>query len=303
MMSMGESDCAESAAIPEGQYIYVSPLGDDGWSGRLADPAADRSDGPFRTLARAVKDLKPGWTCFLRAGVYREILRPETGGADGRPIIFRNYLDEVAVISGADPLGAWTDEGDGIFSAPMDWNLNDQNQVFGDGAMLTEARWPHNSGSLFQPIRAKATTGTMSSLTDPTLPGGEDAWKGALLWCAGGDKWICWSEKIERYDAATHTLFFKMSTPQHWYEVRPGSSYVLMGLRSSLGAPGEWWYDAEQRRMLLIPPKGSDIAKLSVEAKRRLDCIDLSGMVNVQIIGLRFRSGGVRTDEKTCAIR
>src|SRR5688500_7359180 len=33
--------------------FYVSPDGDDLWSGRLAEPAADGSDGPVATLAAA----------------------------------------------------------------------------------------------------------------------------------------------------------------------------------------------------------------------------------------------------------
>src|SRR5438093_529874 len=41
---------------------FVSPLGDDRWSGTKADPSADRTDGPFATLARAqaaVRQAKP----------------------------------------------------------------------------------------------------------------------------------------------------------------------------------------------------------------------------------------------------
>ena len=33
--------------------VYVSPAGDDRWSGRLAEPNAAHNDGPFATLARA----------------------------------------------------------------------------------------------------------------------------------------------------------------------------------------------------------------------------------------------------------
>ena len=33
--------------------FYVAPTGDDAWSGGLPQADAARSDGPFRTLARA----------------------------------------------------------------------------------------------------------------------------------------------------------------------------------------------------------------------------------------------------------
>ncbi len=32
---------------------YVSPLGNDNWSGSLADPSEDGTDGPFETFTRA----------------------------------------------------------------------------------------------------------------------------------------------------------------------------------------------------------------------------------------------------------
>ena len=41
--------------------LYVAPSGNDAWSGRLAAPAADRTDGPLATLAgarQAVRKLK-----------------------------------------------------------------------------------------------------------------------------------------------------------------------------------------------------------------------------------------------------
>jgi hypothetical protein len=33
--------------------LYVSPNGNDSWSGRLASPNRTRTDGPFATLERA----------------------------------------------------------------------------------------------------------------------------------------------------------------------------------------------------------------------------------------------------------
>ena len=38
--------------------IFVSPQGDDGWSGRLSEPNGEHSDGPFATLERARDELR-----------------------------------------------------------------------------------------------------------------------------------------------------------------------------------------------------------------------------------------------------
>lgn len=283
-----------------GSDIYVSTEGNDGWSGGLPAPAGN--DGPLKTIGRAAEIIRPGQTCHIRGGTYRETLKPARSGEPGRPIIFASYKDEEVVISGADILSGWTREEDEVHSAPMAWDLKDQNQLFADGVMLQEARWP-KGGTLLQPVRAAAESGTENSLADPNIPGGKDAWKGALLWCAGGDRWVCWSEEVTGYDADKHALSFTMKTPKHWYTVRKDSPYVLMGVRSALQAPGEWWYDSEKQQMLLIPPEGTDLSKSAVEAKRRLHCIDLSGISNVGIVGIRFRSGGVMTDGRTENVR
>jgi hypothetical protein len=286
--------------------FYVAFDGNDAWSGQLSEANATRTDGPFRTLARAAQELGPGDTCLLRQGVYRETLRPLRSGEPTRPIVFRSFPGETALLTAADELSGWTTESDGIFSASMDWDLEDQNQVFAADAMLDEARWPHRGeGDLLHPQRAAAASGSMTSLHDPELDraAGDASLEGALLWCAGGDRWICWSEKIERYEPATQTIHFTMPTMSHWYEVRPGSRYVLMGLRSFLNAPGEWWYDEDRQRLLIIPPAGCDLAKTTIEAKRRADCIDLSGRQHVTVEGIHFRAGGVKTDADTVGIR
>ncbi|MHC4200214.1 MAG: hypothetical protein ACYSU0_09505, partial [Planctomycetota bacterium] len=217
------------AAVPAagaGASLYVSPEGNDGWSGRTPAPNKARTNGPFRTLARAAKAAGPGDTCFIREGVYNEILRPARSGTGRNPITFRNFWNETPVISGADPVTGWKREEDGVYSAPVGWDLGHQNQVFAGGhdggTMLTEARWPTNTGTLLKPVRARVQSGTGTTITDPKLPGGENAWKGALLWCAGGSEWICWTARVTAYNARTHTLTFDQEKKK-WYRPRKGN--------------------------------------------------------------------------------
>ncbi len=270
---------------------FVSPDGSD------TNPGSETH--PFRTFAKVSAVLQPGDSCVLRGGVYRETLRPGRSGTASQPIVFRAADGETAVISGADVLSEWRTEGGGLWSASMPWDLEDQNQLFCNGAMLSEARWPHNpAGSLLQPPRATAKTGTTATLTDPELPGGADAWSGALLWCCGGYKWICWAARVTGFDPATRTLTFDAEYPQkNWYTPREGSEYVLMGSRAALGAPGQWWYDRASRRVWLCPPTATTPATMLVEAKARLTAIDLRNREHIHLHGLRFRAGGLLTDD------
>lgn len=288
---------------PEGQpmQFHVAPNGNDAWSGTLPQANADRTDGPFQTLGHAASVLQPGDALWLGDGIYREVLRPNLSGTDEAPITIRNLPDQNPLISGLAPLTDWREEGDGIWSAPMLWSLGHMNQLFADGEMLTEARWPNNTGTLFQPTRAKAAAGSFDTLTDPALPGGQDFWKGALLWCAGGASWHCWAREVTGYDDATHTLTFTPAFPQddRWYRPRAGNHYVLMGVRAALDAPGEWWFDQEARRVLLIPPDGRDPNTMLVEAKQRATVIDLADRSHIRLIGFAFRGGGLNTNSNS----
>src|SRR5512137_188666 len=70
--------------------FYVATNGNDAWSGRVAQPGADRKDGPFATLPAALKAARQarqsgnaagGINLWLRGGVYElpepVVLTPE----------------------------------------------------------------------------------------------------------------------------------------------------------------------------------------------------------------------------------
>ena len=290
LLAIGASCTAGSSAT---EY-FVSPAGsDDGPGSRQR---------PFATIRKATSALHPGDRCFLREGVYREALRPARSGTPDNVITFSSYRDERAIISGADSITGWKGEDNGIYSAPMPWSLDDGNQVFSSGAMLTEACWPDaGKEHLFKPHRAVASGGSTNTVTCDDIPGPVDAWNGAQLWCAGGKAWICWSAAVTGYDADTHTLTFDQPKTR-WYTPRKGNRFVLRGVRRALDAPGEWLYDADGQRLLLIPPEGADPGGLVIEAKRRRDAMDLSGRSHIDIHGIEFRAGGIRTDKNSSHI-
>ena len=101
---------AETAFAPTGRTLVVD--------GARGDDRGDGSAGrPWRTITRAtgVGVLRPGDAVLIRAGTYREAVRPRVGGTgpDAR-ITFAAYPGERVVISGADPADdGWTPAGSG----------------------------------------------------------------------------------------------------------------------------------------------------------------------------------------------
>ena len=292
-----------SRAAADGNVYYVSPGGDDGWSGRLADANAGHTDGPWKTLAKACAVVRPGDTCRLREGVYREMLKPLRSGTAEAPIVFEAQADEAVLLSGADPVGGWEAAGEGLFKAPLAWDLADENQLFAGAAMLTEARWPNIQGTLLRPTRAFVVSGSANTIVDPKLPGGDDFWKGAVVWCAGGHRWYCWSAAVTAFDSQTKTLTFERSQPDKWYTPRQGNEYVLMGVRNALDAEGEWWFDRAGKVLWLKPPGGQDPNTLRIEAKRRIYTMDFSGRAHIHVAGIQFRAGGILTDANSHHLR
>ncbi|NQT12464.1 MAG: hypothetical protein HQ582_06940 [Planctomycetes bacterium] len=77
--------CFASLGLAQPPTFYVSPHGDDAWSGRLPQASTEKTDGPLATLERArdaIRALKssgglPEAGCIveLRGGVY-ELAKP-----------------------------------------------------------------------------------------------------------------------------------------------------------------------------------------------------------------------------------
>jgi len=113
--------CAEavaaSAAIAPRADFYVSASGNDEWSGRLCEPNADASDGPFATLRRArdavrrLSDKDREVTVLIRGGTYRLAKPVVFSLADSAPrghrITYAAYPGEKPVFSSAVPIEDW----------------------------------------------------------------------------------------------------------------------------------------------------------------------------------------------------
>ena len=115
-------DQAARPAVPGGD-LYVSLNGNDAWSGRLADPNAGGTDGPFATIDAALKIAREARKTSavkinLRGGTYflerPLMLTPETASVEfkdrrgrtrlsGRPLVFAAYKEEKPVLSVSSP--------------------------------------------------------------------------------------------------------------------------------------------------------------------------------------------------------
>lgn len=121
--------CAQAQSAP--LRLYVSPQGDDRWSGRLARPNASRQDGPFATLQRAqqaVRALKQQGMnrpieVIVAEGTYclsePLVFTPEDSGTAQNPITYRAQKAGRVILSGGRPVGGWRRVGDNLWRAEV----------------------------------------------------------------------------------------------------------------------------------------------------------------------------------------
>ncbi|MEK6794433.1 MAG: LamG-like jellyroll fold domain-containing protein [Spirochaetota bacterium] len=276
--------------------FYVSPSGADDAGGTAPD--SDGKNGPFRTLAKAAAMLKAGDVLMLREGVYRETLEILRSGRPGEIIAVSNYNGEKAVISGADIIKGFERDDGNIHAVSVDLPLDDQNQIFAGGEMMIEARWPNTTNTFLHPVRAHMASGSVSNrIVDPDIPGGDDAWKGARIWCAGGAAWYFWNETVNGYDASQHAISFNaIKGHNDFYWPRKGNEYVLMGVRSALDSRGEWFYDRKAKRLFFWPMHDNDPSSIIIEAKKRILAVRVNASF-VRIEGIAVHAGGMLITE------
>ena len=144
---------------------YVSPVGSDEWSGKLPEPNAASTDGPFATLEKArdavrlelAGSKKSGITVHVRAGTFRRSAPFELGEKDsgeaGFPVVWRGYQKERPKITGALPLKNWIPANvpgkSGVLSTALPDKLDLANcrQLFAGGERLPLARYPNADAS------------------------------------------------------------------------------------------------------------------------------------------------------------
>ncbi len=288
----------------------------------VSPDGADKNDGrspekPFKTIARAAAVAGPGDTVYLRAGVYRETVRPANSGTPEQPITFTSYPGERAQISGADLLPkSWSAQKDKeIYATYVHGALptagNAALQVFVDGQMMNLARWPNTSLDISHPTKSAITAFisknrdaalnlTTGVVEDTALAAANIDAQGAEIFFqpnTGAWSWT-FTGHVTAQDRGRLTFVSPNDTGKDGsgkvYAV--GSRYYLFNTPALLDAPGEWYFDAKTRQLSLITPDRDDPAKHRVEVKRREWAFDLDERSNIIIRDLDLFACSITTD-------
>lgn len=269
--------------------------------------AAGPGDGslthPFSTLQAAAEKAQAGDICRIRGGIYRETVRPAHSGTAARPIVFEVMGDTPVVVSGCEPVSGWSPVDDGVYKAPVELKLEERNQIFADGRMMFEARWP-NTGGVDERFLLEFEMAEMEKGTEPTqivdeaLP--ELSLAGGSVWVSSHKRWMCWTGEVRR--SGKGFLEVENNSDEKGNHVcKPGGKYYVFGTRELLDTENEWYYGEKEKQLYVQVPGGGEPAS-RVEAKARMLAFDLTGREHITLRGIRIFASAIDTDEASRGI-
>jgi hypothetical protein len=277
------------AAAAEADF-YVAADGNDAWSGRLAAPNAEKTDGPLATVPaaqRAVRQLnqrepdrRRPVIVAIRGGTYELaepiIFVPEDSGTEQAPIVYQAFGDERPVLSGGRRIAGWQVDAEGRWHADLpevkagQWHfiqlfVNDQRR--------------------FRPRLPKQGYYKIARKLDPSPKAGGRGFdrfgysEGELdpAWANLGDvevvafhQWAASRMPIDSIDSQERIVTFTGRTTgtSAWTEFRQGHRYFVENVKDALTEPGTFYLDRPTGRLTYLPREGETPEKTAVVAPR-----------------------------------
>ncbi len=313
---LSQALAAKPGPSPKADF-YVSPAGNDAWSGTLPAPNAARTDGPFATFGRAqaaVRAAKAGqrrpYTVLLRGGAYRLAepitFAPEDSGSADAPVTYAAYPDEKPVLSGGKAITAWKKGPGEVWTAQIPEVAAGQwyfHQLFVNGERRTRARTPnegyfHIAGPLPEIKNPQADQDNPASRLGFTYTG-DDMKRFTNLEDVNIHLYHAWTQSVHwiaNLDEVNHTVRF--TAPSGWpvgYFDR-NARYYVENCPEALDSPGEWYLDRKTGVLSYWPLPGEDMTKAEVVAPKLRQLVEMkadSGLgtyvEHVTLRGLSFQ--------------
>jgi hypothetical protein len=315
-VSMDSFSCASpawGATSNADADFYVSPAGNNGWSGRLPEPNADCSDGPFATLSRArdaVRSLtgreNRDVTVLIRGGIYRLqetiVFSLQDSAPPQRTITYAAYPNERPVFSSAQSISGWRRPD--VLPPELPAAARDQvwvADVSGRAPFYTlydgDRQLPRARGPGFSPQNT-TPRGSQDYQTVEFPPGavrlGSDP-QGVELRIVPSHFWIMNLLPIAAVDQQTRTL--KTAQPGTYPLGRNGmtdrANAWIENALCVLDQPGQWVLDTANSLLYLWPVDGQPGPQLAAAALTELirveGRIDYDGPQDTPVQGLVFR--------------
>ena len=279
---------ANGGQTATGRPFFVSPSGRDSWSGYLAAPAADGSDGPFATIGQArdaVRQLRKTQsqaaevTIYIRAGKYR-LGEPIVFTAEDFGIRILPFAGERPELAGSAAVTHWLRNSDGRFSSAL--TVDPGEEAFVGGVRQTLASKPGAIGGW----RNTAPSPSVNSFSfhDAEIDTGDQT-PGL---------------KVELFDNTgafnTRTRITQVDFVSHIATVAPSDrgpvsnigSFRLIGNARWVNGKGSFAWDAGKHKVFVVPTDPAALVRDGLQVPMLRSLIILRGSHDITVAGLKF---------------
>lgn len=283
--------------------VYIAPNGNDGWSGLLAEPNADQTDGPFASLERArdmirvMKQQGGGQgrlQVYLRRGTYLRAtpfeLSAEDSGTEASPIVYHAYNHEPVRLFGGRLLSGFQPISDPaarerIDAANRDKILELDLKSLGitEYGTLTPRGFGRSSVSAGLELFCDGKPMTLArwpneDWTKIASVAGDGQqgkfsyegdrptrWKDTSdLWMHGYWTWDWADSFVQVASVDTASREITTAQPHGVYGYKAGARFYFLNVLEELDAPGEWYLDRSAGKLYFWPPTVLDGTEVAV---------------------------------------
>jgi hypothetical protein len=298
---------AASAENPAADF-FVSPRGQDTWSGRSADPG--ENDGPFATVSRARLAVRALLKIQQEPRPVRVVLRggtyyldsplefgPEDSGTEKTPVIYAAAAGEQVVLSGGRRLGGGrAGEVNGRKAWVVDipevkagrWRFR---QLFVNGDRRPRTRLPKQGEYQIQSLPGY----TGDFLRSPTqqfvfAPGDiVPDWRNLRdVEVVGITKWLDNRLPIESVNAPTRTVTFDRASLFALVSGENPGPYWVENVFEALDTDGQWYLDRPSGVLSYLPRPDEEMPSAEIIAPRLSQVLRVAGRAGAPVHDLRF---------------
>jgi len=280
--------------------LYVSTSGNDGWSGKLAEANADKTDGPLATIAKArdlVRERKISGrlsepvTVWIRGGRYflsePIVFEPE----DSAPVMYAAYPGEQPIIDGGIPIKGWRVEEKGtskLWVADVPEGVEGKwyfRQLFVNGERHLRPRLPKKGFYWMEDVPGTTLDGWDGSNTFQCASGDIQNWRNLTdvevvvlhYWVEERMPIVSFDEKTRMVKSSRKSAYALKDDAVHTRNILQYAKYYLDNVFEALTEPGEWYLDRTVEKVYYIPQPGEDPDRTEVFAPRAEQLLKIVG--------------------------
>lgn len=284
-LGLSLSVCAQTS-------LYVSPIGNDAWSGTLPAANAAGTDGPFQTVSRARDEIRQrkakgpaqATTVYLRDGRYELAqtlsFTPADSGTADAPVVYRAYENETPIISAGHKLKNLREVGD-HWEADLpevkqgDWEFS---QLFVNGSRAMRSRLPEQgyyyiAGMAPQApyLSDKNSDAFRYDPRDLNLSADENLLD---IEMEIFHHWSTSKLRVAEIDPGMQIVSFTGAT---YRSLNAGTRYLVENTQAGMRKPGQWCLVSSTGMLKYIPREGEDLATTEVVAPRHAFVLEILG--------------------------